>query len=123
MLDNLKITKESEVALLGEAGTFPAANALGINVFTLDPEKEIKLQLEDLILSRKYAIIYVSAKVASESLDIIEAYSDEFVPAIITLPSNDVAFDSLASLKQLVIRAIGIDLVSSIIEQDEIDKK
>ncbi|AVM41908.1 V-type ATP synthase subunit F [Fastidiosipila sanguinis] len=114
--------EDYEIAHLGEAGSFAGAAALGINVFTLDPEEETSKQLEDLILSGKYAIIYISAKVASEAEEIVDAYADEFVPAIITLPSADSDIDTLGSLRNMVIKAIGVDLVSGYIEEEDMDK-
>lgn len=114
--------EDYEIAHLGEAGSFAGAAALGINVFTLDPEEETSKQLEDLILTGKYAIIYISAKVASEAEEIVDAYADEFVPAIITLPSADSDIDTLGSLRNMVIKAIGVDLVSGYIEEEDMDK-
>ena len=114
--------EDYEIAHLGEAGSFAGAAALGINVFTLDPEEETSKQLEDLILTGKYAIIYISSKVASEAEEIVDAYADEFVPAIITLPSADSDIDTLGSLRNMVIKAIGVDLVSGYIEEEDMDK-
>ena len=114
--------EDYEIAHLGEAGSFAGAAALGINVFTLDPEEETSKQLEDLILTGNYAIIYISAKVASEAEEIVDAYADEFVPAIITLPSADSDIDTLGSLRNMVIKAIGVDLVSGYIEEEDMDK-
>ena len=114
--------EEYEIAHLGESGSFAGASALGINVFTLDPEEETSKQLEDLILTGKYAIIYISAKVASEAKEVVDAYADEFIPAIITLPSADSDIDTLVSLRNMVIKAIGVDLVSGYVEEEDMDK-
>lgn len=114
--------EDYEIAHLGESGSFAGATALGIKVFSLDPEEETGKQLEDLILTGKYAIIYISAKVASEAEEIVDAYADEFVPAIITLPSADSDIDTLGSLRNMVIKAIGVDLVSGYIEEEDMDK-
>lgn len=115
--------KTYEIAMIGDEGSIAGFRGLGLKVFPVDPDTNHEEKLQELIDLDEYAIIYVSDEVARNAQRVIDEYNSSFLPAIITLPAPDVKDSAgVDSLKDMVIRAIGVDLVTPmLVDNDEFE--
>lgn len=111
--------KTYEIAMLGDQSSIAGFRGVGVRTFAVNPDSDVNRLLEDLIFSEDFAIIYITEAVATEVAELLAEHKDDYLPAIITLPTQgSEETTSVDNLRSLVIRAIGVDLVSSMLEDD-----
>lgn len=105
--------------MLGDQSSIAGFRGVGVRTFAVNPDSDVNRLLEDLIFSEDFAIIYITEAVATEVAELLAEHKDDYLPAIITLPTQgSEETTSVDNLRSLVIRAIGVDLVSSMLEDD-----
>lgn len=99
---------EYKIAIIGEKDEIYAYSLLGMKVFYMtasDPElsKNIRQLIQD-----GYGVLFITEKIAKQIQSLIKQYDDEFMPAIILMPSDyDATSMGLDRLNESVIKAVG----------------
>ncbi|MBG9989441.1 V-type ATP synthase subunit F [Aerococcaceae bacterium DSM 111176] len=99
---------EYKIAIIGEKDEIYAYSLLGMKVFYMtaeDPElsKNIRQLIQD-----GYGVLFITEKIAKQIPSLIKQYDDEFMPAIILIPSDyDATSMGLDRLNESVIKAVG----------------
>lgn len=99
---------EYKIAIIGEKDEIYAYSLLGMKVFYMtasDPElsKNIRQLIQD-----GYGVLFITEKIAKQIHSLIKQYDDEFMPAIILIPSDyDATSMGLDRLNESVIKAVG----------------
>ncbi|MBG9983917.1 V-type ATP synthase subunit F [Aerococcaceae bacterium DSM 111022] len=99
---------EYKIAIIGEKDEIYAYSLLGMKVFYMtasDPElsKNIRQLIQD-----GYGVLFITEKIAKQIQSLIKQYDDEFMPAIILIPSDyDATSMGLDRLNESVIKAVG----------------
>ncbi len=100
----------NKIAVLGDKDSILAFKAIGLEVFPITND----FQARDLIkkLAKRYAVIFVTEKVAESVADIIQRYKAQAYPAIIPIPSAEGTTGfGINGIKNDVEKAIGADIL------------
>ena len=109
-----------EIAMVGEASSIAAFRGLGIKTFPIGKDDDLEELVSDLINSKNFAIIYLTARVAEEVSELLKAHQDDYLPALIVLPAANTESDaSMQNLKAMSIKALGVDVVSPMLKEDK----
>ncbi len=101
---------KAKIAAFGQKDIMLIFKAIGVEVFSVDENSELKIQLEKLI-KEGYAIIFVTEDIALEAPEVIKKYMNKTLPSIVIIPgpgeNKNLAVDLL---RQAVVKAMGVDL-------------
>lgn len=100
-----------KIGFVGEKDAVYAFGMLGMNVHYVSSGKEFREVIQQLV-SENYGVIFVTEKMAKLAPDIIRKYDEEFVPAIILIPS-EVESESigLQRIQENVKKAVGQNIL------------
>lgn len=101
---------KARIAAFGQKDIMLIFKAIGVEVFSVDENSELKMQLEKLI-KEGFAIIFITEDIALEVPEIIKKYMNRTLPSIVIIPgpgrNKNFAVDLL---RQAVVKAMGVDL-------------
>jgi len=99
------------IAVLGEADSIYGFAAIGLEIFPEEDPTEAAKQLKRLA-DNKYAVVYITEKLASALGDELEKYAERKLPAIIPIPgaTGNNGF-GIARVKRFVEQAVGSDII------------
>ncbi len=102
--------RDNAIAVCGDKDSVLAFKAIGLDVFSVEDE----IQARDTIhaLARKYTVIFVTEKVATQANALINRYKSRPYPVIVPIPSAEGNRGvGLAGIKANVEKAIGADIL------------
>jgi len=102
--------KEYEIAAIGEADSIIGFLALGVRIYPVASSQEAAGVLEEI--KQQFGIIFITETVAQEMMEVINNMSQEALPAIVLIPSNQGSRGyALSRLRKMVERAVGADIL------------
>lgn len=110
-----------EIAVIGDSGSIAGFGGLGLRTFPVTIDTDPNSLLRGLITRDEFAIIYLTEQVAEQVQDLISELGDNYMPALITIPSASSTTEgsSLQHLQRMVMTAIGIDVIENLPEEDD----
>ncbi len=97
-----------KIAIIGEKDEIYAFSLLGMKVFYMtanDPDLANKVKK---LIQQDYGVLFMTEKIAKQIPSLVAQYDDEFMPAIILIPSDYQATSmGLERLNDSVIKAVG----------------
>ena len=102
--------RDNAIAVCGDKDSVLAFKAIGLDVFPVDDEYKARDTIH--ALARKYAVIFVTEKVALQADALIKRYKSRPYPVIVPIPSAEGNQGvGLAGIKANVEKAIGADIL------------
>lgn len=102
--------KDYEIAAIGEADSIIGFLALGVRIYPVTSSQEAASVLEEV--KKNFGIIFITETVAQEMTDTINNLSQEALPAIVLIPSNQGSRGyALSRMRKIVERAVGADIL------------
>jgi len=102
----------SDIAVIGDVASVIGFKAAGFKTFAAEGSAEIAAAVEALVRDR-CAVIFITEQALEGAEDVLNAYRDRSVPAIIPIPGR---FGKIGigarNLSRNVERAIGTDILS-----------
>lgn len=102
--------RENKIAVIGDKDSILAFKAIGIEIFPVNKEDEVRETLKKL--ARKYAVIFITEDIAVKINDVVSRYKTKAYPAVIPIPlatgTNGYGMDCI---KKDVEKAIGADIL------------
>src|SRR5690625_825759 len=100
----------SKIAVIGDRDSVLGFKALGIEVYT--PEKEIDIRKTiHRLAANNYGVLFITEELANKSKDTIARFDEQFIPAIIPIPSNQGTLNiGMDRSDENVEKAIGVNL-------------
>lgn len=100
--------RNNKIAVVGDKDLILAFKAIGMEIFSADTAK----QAEDVIkkISKDYAIIFVTEKLAEQMDEFLVKYKSKAYPAIIPIPQSKDGY-GFSGIKKDVERAVGTDIL------------
>lgn len=97
-----------KIAIIGEKDEIYAFSLLGMKVFYMTAtDTKLAVKIRELIQD-DYGVLFITEKIAKQIPSIIAQYDDEYMPAIILIPSDyDATSMGLDRLNESVIKAVG----------------
>lgn len=110
-----------EIAVVGDSGSIAGFGGLGLRTFAVTIDTDAERLVRELIARDEFAIIYLTEQVAERVSDLIAARRDEYMPALISIPSASSTDEgsSLQHLQRMVMTAVGIDVIENLPEEEE----
>ena len=100
------------IALIGDSSTGIGFAAGGVTGFTIGDSDEALNKLRELVVSKEYAIIFITETLAASIVQQISRIETGSIPAIIIIPDQSGARGvGFEKIRISVERAIGIDLL------------
>lgn len=101
---------KQNIAVIGDKDSILGFKALGIDVFTPTDPLEVRKKIESLA-KNKYGVIFITEQLAQQVTDTIAQYDNEYIPAIIPIPSNQGSLHiGMDRIDENVEKAVGINL-------------
>lgn len=102
---------KKKIAVIGDQSSVLGFKALGIEVFTPKNPKEVKERIETLA-SEGYGVIFITEQLALDVQDTIAQYDEQYIPAIIPIPSNQGSLSlGMKRIDQHMEKAIGTNIL------------
>ena len=97
-----------KIAIIGEKDEIYAFSLLGMKVFYMTAtDTKLAVKIRELIQD-DYGVLFITEKIAKQIPSSIAQYDDEYMPAIILIPSDyDATSMGLDRLNESVIKAVG----------------
>lgn len=110
-----------DIAVVGDSGSIAGFGGLGLRTFPVTLDTDPRRLIQSLIDEGQCAIIYITEPVAERLDTFLAERADDFVPAIITIPSaaSTEAGSSLRQLQRTVMAAVGFDVIENLPEDEE----
>lgn len=103
-----------KMAIIGESESIIAFQAVGFDSYQVKPD-EAEHTLRKQYRSGKYAIIFISEKLADSLAEVLQEFSTDPFPAISILPLGMKRQEvGMEQLRQICIKATGTDIVSKL---------
>ena len=98
------------IAVLGDKESILGFSAIGMDIYPVYEEEEVKKIIPKLI-EENYAIIYITENMSIKSEKYLEKIRKEKIPAIITIPGNTGNLQyGQTRIKELVQKSVGIEI-------------
>lgn len=105
---------KGKIAVLGDPGSIMGYRGLGLEVFPVGAESDVQQELRSLIQSDDYAVIFLTEQFYKRCAVVIDEFSHQFLPAIVSIPSaGEQEGLALHSTQEAVRRAVGFDILSN----------
>lgn len=102
-----------KIAVVGDYDSIYGFATLGLSICPVQNREEAKVKLRQLA-EGKYGIIYITEALAAELTDVIEAYKERVLPAIIQIPGvSGNTGAGVDGVKKTVEQAVGSDILFS----------
>lgn len=100
-----------KIGFVGEKDAVYAFGMLGMNTFYVSTANEFRETIKELV-EEKYGVIFVTEKISKLAPDVVRKYDEEFLPAIILIPS-EVGAESigLKRIQENVKKAVGQNIL------------
>lgn len=100
----------SNIAVIGDKESILGFKALGIEVHTPNGIEETKKTIDQLT-KENYGVIFITEELMKDVKETIAKYDDQFIPAIIPIPSNQGTLNiGMDRIDANVEKAVGINL-------------
>ncbi len=103
------------IAVVGGREATGLFQAAGLRVFPVEPGPDVTEQVQNLV-AQGYRVIFFTEELRSFVEPVLDRFRKSPVPCIIALPAVEPTEDarrSIARLKEVVRRAVGIDIFST----------
>jgi V/A-type H+-transporting ATPase subunit F len=101
-----------KMAIIGNKEIVSLFNLFGVDTFYVDNDEDAKSKLSELKGADNYAAIFITENYAIKMLDVIEEFSEQVLPAVIILPTNNESTGiNDERLRNIAIRAVGTDVI------------
>lgn len=101
-----------KIGIIGNRDAVLGFMAVGISAFEADSPESATRQLNRMVQSGEYAAIFITESFASQMEEAIGAYRSRPIPAIVSVPDqNGSSGYGMNSLRQTVVRAVGVDIL------------
>ena len=115
--------EEGKIAVLGDLGSVMGYRGLGLEVYPVGAETDVKQALRSLVESDEYAVIFITEQFYKRCAAVIDEYRHQFLPAIVSIPSaGEQEGLALRSTQEAVRRAVGFDILSNREAQESVDE-
>ena len=112
--------QDYRVAVIGDLDSIVAYRGLGITVAAVETGSDPVPQLQDLIDSGEYAVIYLTETVAERAEAVLDRYRDSFLPALIPIPAaTGTTGYGWTNIEAAVRKAVGFDILDSLTDDEE----
>lgn len=102
------------IAVIGAHDSIFGFGTLGLETFPVSTPEEGEKQLKQLILGKKYGVIYITEALAEQLKSEIGKYREQMLPAIIQIPGvSGNTRDGIEGIKRTVEQAVGSDILFS----------
>ena len=102
-----------KVAVIGDYDSVFGFAALGLDVFYPDSYNECKEVFKNLIISEKYAAVFITESIGALISDEVKSIMHKPLPAIILLPGLvGNTGEGMDSVKKSIAKAVGTDILS-----------
>src|SRR5690625_1693226 len=99
------------IAVIGDQSSILGFKALGVVVFTPSDSLEVRKIIERLA-RKEYGVIFITDQLAVDVQDTIAQYDDQYIPAIIPIPSNQGSLRiGMNRIDENMEKAVGINLL------------
>ncbi len=99
------------IAVIGDQSSILGFKALGVEVFTPSDSLEVRKTIERLA-RKEYGVIFITEQLAVDVQDTIAQYDDQYIPAIIPIPSNQGSLRiGMNRIDENMEKAVGINLL------------
>lgn len=100
------------VAAIGDLGSIIGFQAMQFELLPVQNPEDGPRQLQEAIESGRYAVLYVSERLAEQAADLIEEARQRALPALVVLPQSKAsAGKGLEALRRAAQKAIGFDIL------------
>lgn len=105
---------KKKIIVVGETYAVLGFKGQGLDVLIIEDEANIAKNLEEIIKTDKYGIIFFTSYIKQRAINIIEKYRSVAVPALIQIPMGQVLdVDGSLLLQEAVKRAVGFDILAT----------
>ncbi len=99
------------IAVVGDRDSVYCYAALGLDIYPVDGAEEARSTIERLA-EHRYAVIYLTERLASQLEGLLAKYREHFLPAVIPIPGiTGNTGCGINSVRQSVERAVGSDII------------
>lgn len=104
------VTSMANIAVIGNKDTVLAFKALGIDVYSSIKKDETET-LIDRLAQAEYTVIFITEDIVSKVKETIAKYDNQFVPAIIPIPSHKGTKNiGMERIDENIEKAVGMNL-------------
>ncbi len=100
----------SNIAVIGDMDSILCFRAIGVSTFPVSESKEARAVVRRLIQD-KVSVIFVTERIASGMMDLIDELAKETLPSVVLIPDNQGSLGlGMERIRQMVIKAVGADI-------------
>ena len=101
-----------KIGVIGKRDAVLGFMSVGFSAYEADSVETAAKHLHRMVRSGDYGVIFITENYAKEMEDIIGAYRDLPIPAIVSIPDESGSSGyGMENLRQSVVRAVGVDIL------------
>lgn len=105
---------EGKIAVIGDADFVLPFKALGVEIFTVEKNREEILEAAQEILKQKFALVVAAENVAQAASEVFEPTQRQSMPCVVAIPTSEQSEGyATKSLGKLLKHATGINILAN----------